>query len=260
MLRLDGVLLLQIPTALSMNNMRKYFLLTVIVGAALWAALFFLKQNHSAKPASAEFDKAETEIIPAFPIASPKDSPNLEGSLPPAKVSSSINFSPRLQEIGQCLEIHNSLNDNARPTLEELQSSLFSSLGEVIETSLDWKNIHINLPNGEKRRIRIEVEADGEGAVRRQLQYYSVDTENLPVLIHLPPEQTENPTDTFIASLENEGQITLQEEARRGVYFQGAEIYYVERNGDLSEIEMNYRGKNVRCQDLNNERANCNCF
>ena len=243
-----------------MNKKREYFLLTIVIGAALWAALIFIKQNHTAEPIPAELDKLETEIIPAFPMTSKKNSLNEEGPLPSAAVSSSINFSPRLREIGQCLEIHNSLNDSAKPTFAELQSSLASSLGEVIETSLDWKNVHISLPNGEKRRLRIEVEADGEDAVHRQLQYYAVDAENLPVLINLPLEQTENPSDTFIASLENEGQITLQEEARRGAYLQGAELYYVERNGELSEIEMNYRGKSVRCQDLNLERANCTCF
>lgn len=242
-----------------MNKKHEYFLLVIVIGAALWAALVFITQKPTEAPTSPANIPLEKEVIPAFPTESKNALSDSEVS-PSVPTLSSINFEPRLREIGQCLEIHNSLNENPKPTFSELQSSLASSLGELVETAMDWKNVHITLPNGEKRRLRIEVESSGEEAVHRQLQYYSVDAENLPVPIDLPSEQASNPTDTFIASLENEGEITMQEVAYRGVYTQGAELFYVEKNGELSEIEMSYRGKSVRCLDLNKDRANCTCF
>lgn len=242
-----------------MNNHRRTLFVAVLGGAALiWAALHFLAGKKEASVEStvpAETLPATGHTgTPAFNAAAPtpQPTPSPEGPLP--------RLGPHLREIGDCLQISNSLNDEADLSFTSLQDSLRGELGELIANDTDWKNVHITLPNGEKRRLRIEVEATGEEGSGLRLQYYGVDKEDLPVPIPLSDEQSKNPSDEFIASLENQGKVTLREEARRGVFSKGAELYYTERNGSLSELELSYEGKSVKCQDLQSSHGTCNCF
>lgn len=241
-----------------MNN-NKRTLFVVIGGAALlWAAFHFLGNRNEAPPASV----VPAETLPATGNASPQGfnataptpqpTPSPEGPLP--------SLGPQLRVIGDCLQISNSLNDDAALNLTALTDSLRGELGDLVVNDTDWKNVHILLPNGEKRRLRMEVEAAGEEGSAQRLQYFGVDSEDLPVPIPLTEEQSKNPSADFIASLENQGKVTMREEARRGLFSKGAEIYYTERNGALSELELSYEGKSVKCQDLQSNHGNCNCF
>jgi hypothetical protein len=241
-----------------MKNKKDYLIIATIVAGFIWAAMIFFKPAEV--PPVVEADSAPQEdTLPAVTkSAESLIAPLLESSVNTA--SGEVNFGPHLQEIGKCLSITNTLNEAAKPSLADLQSSMQSTFGEMINMTSDWKNTHITLPSGEKRRVRIELEAKDDEPITRHLQYYSVDAEGLPVPIPLTPEQETNPSDTFLAGLESEGEVTLQEEAHRGFYPSGVEVYYVERNGSLAEIEMNYHGKSVRCQDLDKPQGLCNCF
>ncbi|MBC7371179.1 MAG: hypothetical protein H7326_06420 [Bdellovibrionaceae bacterium] len=244
-----------------MKNKRDSLILIVIVAAALWAAFVFFKPRDSAVVADSEIAPSEG-TIPASTALEPQPTVREAKSATPVTGPSDgeVKFGLRLKEIGDCLKIGNTLNESAQPQLSELQGSLQSSLGDFINTTLEWKNVHLTMPSGEKRRLRLEVDVDAEQSLSRRLQYYSVDSEGMTVPIPLSPEQETNPTETFISGLESDGQVTMQEEAHRGFYPQGVELYYVERNGFLSEIEMNYQGKSVRCQDLEKPNSGCRCF
>lgn len=244
-----------------MNSKKENAILVAVAGAALWAAFVLIKPQFSIVPDSLNESSSPVQMVPKSSTSSHQNSEGTAVSQqPPTIATNKAPLAPRLQEIGQCLEINISPNEAPKPTFSDLQSSLQSAFGDLMGETSDWKIAHIILPNGEKRRLRIEVEAVGEEGIRRQLQYYSVDAEDLPVPIPLPADQGTNPTDTFIASLEGQGQITLREEAHRGFYSQGAEMYYVERNGTLFELEMSYNGKSVRCQDLDKSQGSCRCF
>lgn len=250
------------PTVGKMPNSQKKILLLLLVLAALGAALK-LRTRTSASSPNGDSHPTAAEALPVRPSSSP--SQTLSAEVPAPMGSSSAGASlpllgPFLPQIGRCLGIRNSLNESAEMSLSALTSSLQNELGPLMENRLDWKNIHLTLPQGEKRRLRLEVEALSEESSGLRLKYYGVDKEDLPVPLPLPPEQSLNPTDTFIASLEGEGQVTLREEAHRGLYSQGSEIFYVERNGALSEFEISHQGKSVKCQDLQTSEALCQCF
>ncbi len=240
-----------------MNRNKKAFLILFIGGVAIWAALHFQFEK-----------KINTAIAPNIsPLIS--QSPKADRidksapSLQPIVLNSNISltsFKPYLRKIGECLQIKNSLYDDNELNFATLQASLRDELGELIANNLDWRNVHISLPNGEKRRLRLEIEGTGEEASGLRLRYYGVDKENLPIPLPLSQEQSMNPSNAFIASLESEGRITLQEEAHRGAYSKGAEIYYVERNGILSELELTYKGKSIKCQELNSHKGTCSCL
>jgi hypothetical protein len=238
----------------------KPLLILVLGGAALWVAFHFSSPKDATDTTIGAETAAPVDVpLPAGPGHTnvsapppPQPTPSPEAPLPP--------FGPHLREIGDCLKISNSLNDDAELKFSALEDSLRDELGELIANDLDWKNVHLTLPDGEKRRLRMEVEGTGEEASGLRLHYYGVDKEDLPVPLPLTDEQSMNPSEAFIASLENEGKVTLREEAHRGVYSKGAELYYTERNGALSELELSYQGKSVKCQDLQSATGSCNCF
>lgn len=225
-------------------------------GAALWTILHFSSpseiDNIPAPGTPTEMPLPAGDGHQAVSSPTPRPTPT-----PEVEVTS---FGSHLRKIGDCLQIRNSLNKDAELKFSALDDSLRGELGELISHNLDWKNVHILLPTGEKRRLRMEVEATGEEATGIRLHYYGVDNEDLPVPLPLTDEQSLNPSETFIASLENEGKVTLREGAHRGIYNRGAELYYSERNGILSDLEISYQGKSVKCQNLQSAKGICSCF
>jgi len=248
------------PIAGKMPNFPKKILLILLLLAALGAALKLRIQTAAPSPEEDSRPTAAEEALPVRPSSSSSPTRPLSTEIPPSSGASLPLLGPFLPQIGRCLGIRNSLNETAEMSLSALNSSLQNELGPLTENRLDWKNIHLTLPHGEKRRLRLEVEALSEESSGLRLKYYGVDKEDLPVPLPLPPEQSLNPTDTLVASLEGEGQVTLREEAHRGLYPQGSEIFYVERNGALSEFEISHQGKSVKCQDLQTSEALCQCF
>jgi len=244
-----------------MSNNKKLLLFLAIGGAALWAALR-LSSTPSSEVAVTETTAPQDLPLPptqGVGATTATELPATPGSAATAQAPQQL-LGPHLKKIGECLGINNSLNDTAELSFAALDSSVQNELGGIIDKNLDWKNVHVTLANGEKRRIRMEVEGVGEESSVMRLKYFGVDKEDLPVPIPLPEDQSSNPSETYIASLEGDGEITLKEEAHRGVYTKGSELYYVERNGALSEFEIIHQGRSVKCQDLQSAQGTCNCF
>lgn len=241
-----------------MSKNQKLLLVLVILGAALWAALRFSAQN--TESTSVETSPAADMPLPAHSgAASLPTVPTTANPVHETNVSLPL-LGPHLRKIGECLGIKNTLNDSAELSFDAFNESVKNELGDLVSREFDWKNVHTVLPNGEKRRIRMEVEAKSEEVSGIRLKYFGVDAEDLPVPLPLPEEQSWNPSEALIASLEGEGQVTLREEAHRGLYTKGSELYYVERNGALSELELIHHGKSVKCQNLQSAQGSCNCF
>ncbi|MCX7977721.1 MAG: hypothetical protein N2578_01825 [Bdellovibrionaceae bacterium] len=178
-------------------------------------------------------------------------------ALPPSS-EQAPDFVPKLEAMGKCLNFQPSTAGSSEPTLDNLLLAVKPEFNAPIIQSEDWSNTHIVLPNGEKRRIRIELEWTDERVFRR-LSYFGVDKEDLPVKIPLPKEQSEDPSDTLIASLEGEGQVVLRERRLRLYFVEGEELIVTERNGRISELELTRGVKVFRCLHLNNSLANCAC-
>lgn len=243
-----------------MNSSQRNFFVAILGGAtAIAVALYFWGPE---KNPSHEQPKVATEVVPVTEktVASgfnttapaPQPTPRPDRPLP--------LLGPHLRKIGDCLNVKNSLNNDADLSFTSLVDSMRGELGDLVTDKTDWKNVHITLPNGDKRRLRVEVEAIGEESSDLRLRYFGVDKEDLPVPIPLTDAQSKKPSEEYITSIENQGKVTLREEARRGVFSKGAEIYHTERNGFLSELEISYDGKGVKCQDLQSHRGTCNCF
>ena len=208
--------------------------------------------NVEVESARIETDESQTET--AEKLASP---PVISGQT--QKIQE--NFNQALLTAQACFKFQNSLQANeGDPSLENWKSVLRIELGDAVLEAEDWVNTHLVLSNGEKRRIRIESEMGEDNRVTRKLKYASVDKEDLPVPIELPQEQTIDPNDTFVASLEKEGQVTMVEKASRLYYSDGSEVMSVQRNNIISEIEINRSGRSFHCWNLDKEKHQCDCL
>ncbi|WP_415063127.1 hypothetical protein [Bdellovibrio sp.] len=239
--------------------MNRRNLVVLLIMGSIAAAVLFSRSGPPVETSAS--DEIRAEVPQATPEQSAKtssaqDAQAAESSMTTAKTS----LANHLRELGACLSIHNTLRDDKENNFESVVASVRSELGDLEADSLDWKNTHVVLPSGEKRRLRLEIEGTGEQSTIRRLKYYGVDADDLPVPLPLSKEQSINPSDTFLASLEKEGRITLQEEARRGLFAGGAEVYHVERDGVLSEFEISYQGKSFKCSDLESSQGRCQCF
>lgn len=242
------------------SRQRKLLAVLVLCGVALWVTLQGVasRSDLALTPERNSSEAAEASHPPVTTLQNSMEASgnsSAELSHPPLP-----SLGPHLRKIGECLGIRNALNDIAEMSYSALHTSIQNELGGLVEKNMDWKNVHLTLPNGEKRRIRLEVEAITEEAAGLRLKYYGVDKEDLPVPLPLPEDQSLNPSEAFVASLEGEGPITFREEAFRSTYGIGTELYHVERNGVLSEVEILHQGKNVKCVDLDGPQGTCRCF
>ncbi len=234
-------------------------LIVILMMAILWS----LSRNKSS-PKTTSIDNVEVENARLDTDATQADAAE---ELATAPVLSGVtqkiqeNFSQALITAQACFKFQNSLQaTEGDPSLENWKSVLRTELGDVVLEAEDWVNTHLVLSNGEKRRIRIESEMGEDNRVTRKLKYASVDKEDLPVPIELPQEQTIDPNDTFVASLEKEGQVSMVEKASRLYYSDGSEVMSVQRNNIISEIEINRSGRSFHCWNLDKEKHQCDCL
>ncbi|MFN9066000.1 MAG: hypothetical protein ACK5V3_02150, partial [Bdellovibrionales bacterium] len=129
----------------------------------------------------------------------------------------------------------------------------------VISTE-DWMQVDLETPEGEKRRIRVEMDFDNETQIQRKLKYVTVEPSGETRPISVPEEQAIEPSDSLIASLEAGNNIVTREKFER-VYFQnGEEIVARQLNGFISELEVNKGTKSFKCKGVNTEASACQCL
>lgn len=201
----------------------------------------------------------EEKPLPVAPLPVPDLPP------PPSSVGVSQErleqaFGQALRDAGTCLELKTGGGDAAEPTLENWMAVMRGEIGEPVIQTEDWSVIHLDV-GGEKRRIRIEMDYGSDERVVRRLKYFKVDAAGNPgEQIALTKEQSEDPTETFIASLEKDGQTTAMEKMQR-IYFQnGEEIVVTEKNNRVADIEMNRNGRSFRCQKMDSIESFCKCL
>ncbi|HRO66322.1 MAG TPA: hypothetical protein PL182_02020, partial [Pseudobdellovibrionaceae bacterium] len=68
-----------------------------------------------------------------------------------------------------------------------------------------------------------------------------------------------NPSETFKATLESDGEVIEREKSQRIYYETGEEIVVTEKNGQIVEIDMNRQGKNFSCRPFDPAEGTCGC-
>jgi hypothetical protein len=202
----------------------------------------------------------EKPVVELNPETEKNDSNQTQTDLGPSIEIQKV-FARNLQAMGACLETQNSVpGEELEPSLRTLVDSVRGEWGESVITTEDWMQIEMETPEGEKRRIRVEMDFDSETQVQRKLKYTAIDQAGQTRPIEVAEDQAVEPSESLIASLESGNKILMREKFER-VYFQnGEEIVARQANGFLTDIEINRRNKSFKCSQVNQEASTCQCL
>jgi hypothetical protein len=169
-----------------------------------------------------------------------------------------VAFSAAVKDIGPCLALQNPVGEGVEPTLEGITSTLRAEMGDIVLQTEDWSVVNLQTPDGEQRRIRVEMDYSGEDRVVRRVKYQRIVAGDI-VEIPLSSEQAEDPNDTFMASLESDGQVQSREKAQRAYFAGGEEVVAQEKDGRLTSVDVSRNGKTFRC-NLTEGTPFCRCL
>lgn len=171
-------------------------------------------------------------------------------------------FQSHLKEMSQCLKLKmNPLDPQSELSFETFNAVISPDLGDILTQETAWTVTDIRTKSGEIRRIHVQRGVDGDdGSATRTLKYYSVDKDGSQKEIPLPQEQTVNPSDTLIASLESDGDLMGNSVARLIYYKGGDDLLFVERSGKIYSFELSRNGRTYRCTGADSaETMKCDC-
>lgn len=159
-----------------------------------------------------------------------------------------LRFGQSLQQLSQCLNISVAVNDPAPELLlVNLEEALAGDLGGSVVTESEWKSTDLRMADGESRRLFIQAVTNEQGEIERRLQYFSTDSEGVTTQLPLAEEQSVNPSETLLASLEADGLVTRRSEARKIFYQNGDELHVAENQEKIYFFELNHEGRIFRC-------------
>ena len=115
----------------------------------------------------------------------------------------------------------------------DLAKNLEKTYGVQSKTK-DIENFHLKNQNGEERRIHITAES----ADKKQVRYFAVDNEGLPIPIPLTAEQRKMTPDQQIESLKAEGQVFLHQSKERWLLGNGSTFLVTFENNMTREFQI----------------------
>ena len=171
------------------------------------------------------------------------------------------NFAQQLRLLGTCLDTPNNVpGDELEPSLRTLIDSIRGEWGEAVISTEDWMQVEMQTPDGEKRRMRVEMDFDNESVVQRKLKLMAVDASGATTPISVPEEQAVEPSETTIASIESGNQILNREKYERHYFQNGEEIVARQANGMIVDMEVNRGARSFKCTKMNEEAGTCQCL
>lgn len=206
-------------------------------------------------------DKQENELKSpetSSPATAEQNNSEIENAISPELQQK--NFSEALSQITHCLGLKSIENSGrSMPTETEMLDLLKPDLTEPVIQSSDWQMTSLVTADGEERKIKMETDYTNDEDVTQVLKYYRVEKDKSLTQIPLPPEQTQDPSDTFIASLEKDGNVSAREKASRYYFQSGEELLITDKNGLIQNFEMSRQGRTVKCQNLSVNNSTCGC-
>lgn len=261
----------QVPEKDSLK-LKHYFQVGIGVGlfVALVSGFVWFKGSHAPK-------KADTEEVAEVPEDTGPDA-RLDEDLnaqegaeaPPVtdkKKGEAVDMNKASEFFGQSLKqmaacVGSSANlsgERTDPSFDNLLSMVKSDLGDPILRSEDWVTWNMKV-GSEERRIRIETDYSDSDQASRHLLYFKVDKDGQPTLIQLPGEQTKDPSESFIASLQKDGEVYEEEKGERAYFENGQEMVLTERNGKIDDLEFSNGSKTFRCAGILTSAPSCKCY
>ncbi len=251
--------------------MRKNFILLVVGVVGLAILLYFVSplsrdESQNPEPVAAEVVDEATPVEEISPPAEANQAPPAnptENANPPTAANGEVMkiFAEKLRDLGTCLETQNNVpGDELEPNLQTVVDSVRGEWGESVINTEDWMQIEMETPDGEKRRLRVEMDFDSDTQVQRKLRFMAVGKDGQTTPIPVPEDQAVEPSDSLIASLEAGNKVVVREKFER-IYFQnGEEIVARQKDGQITELEINKGAKSFKCAKMNEPTAECQCL
>lgn len=165
------------------------------------------------------------------------------------------------KEMSICLNMKlGPFTQNDDMNFETLNTLIAPDLGEVVTTTEEWSATDIKTNSGEIHRIFIQNVPNSDHDSVRTLKYYLMTPGGGQKELPLTKEQSINPTETLIASLEGDGQLVSKSNARKVFYQNGDDLSVVERNGRVYSFELAHDQKNFKCSGVDSsQNLSCSC-
>lgn len=170
-------------------------------------------------------------------------------------------YQKHTQAMATCLNMKiQPLDPQAEINFDNFNKAISADLGDVVAQSDEWFTTDIRTPSGEVRRIYVENTNTASGEPTRTLKYSVMEASGVQREIPLAAEQTNNPTDTLIATLESDGSIVGKANSRRIFYQNGDDLLLVERDGKIYSFELPHDGKIFSCTGADSAvTMSCTC-
>jgi hypothetical protein len=170
-------------------------------------------------------------------------------------------FNTQIADMAKCTNLEmGRIDKSAEINFETFNQAISQDLGDVVAQEEDWSTTDIRTPTGEIRRILIQTPPPGEGDGERKLKYMSLSPDGKTKDIPVSQDQSDNPSDTLLASLESDGQIVGTSKANRIFYENGDDLYLSIRNGKVYSFTLNHEGKVFRCKGMDSgSTVKCSC-
>ncbi len=264
----------QVPDQESLR-LKHYFQVGIGVGifVALVSGFVWFRSNRSAPPPEEATAEVSDMSEDSGPDARFDDDLEAKVGLEAATVQdrkktepvdlaiASEAFGQSMKQMAACVGLNSSNISGERqdPSFDSLLATVKSDLGDPILRSEDWVTWNMRV-GGEERRIRIETDYSDSDQASRHLLYFKVDKEGQPTLIPLPSEQTKDPSESFIASLQRDGEVYEEEKGERVYFENGQEMVLTEKNGKIDDFEFSNGSKTFRCAGILATASSCKCY
>ncbi len=226
-----------------MSLKQKVFAIIASIFIVLMIDQFFLHYLFPIKK-EAYLKNVNQEVLEAL-----EGQPQIENSLPSPAAQSPLIPRPTQKLIDFKSAAEECLGGNWT-SAENLAKDLEKTYG-VKSKNTDIENFHIRNIGGEERRIHIT----SEGPDKKQIRYFSLDQEGLPIPISLSSEQRSLNADQLINNLKAEGQIFLHQSKERWLLGNGSTFIVTFENDVIREFQIFGPTKTLSCLE-----DSCQCL
>jgi hypothetical protein len=146
------------------------------------------------------------------------------------------------------------IQDDAKNDYESLSEALSQKLGDVNSEVEDWSSVDLVTDKNENRRIVVE-NRFGPMGFHRIAHYYSIADNGAMTELPLSNDQAQGPSETFLATLESDGQVSSRTKSRR-INYDGIEMIVEEKDGKIDALKFaSLNGKSFHCDS----ETSCTC-
>lgn len=245
--------------------MQKRYLVGIFVIIGLMFLLRDRSRNTSIKSESDTNStlRAQIKVPPSIGNEYPVNPSSSPQGPPTQEQVDDINatFTEQIKLISKCFNFQfNTVNPVIEPTAENIINLLGPFVGEGVIKMEDWSQRDLKHADGSMIRIRTEMDYEDEANPVRRVQLFKLNNQGMPLLQNIDPQQSINPTETFIESLQGDAQPTSFESGNRIYYQDGEELVFVEQSGRLNSFSFAKGDKTFTCSMINSNRGNCQCM